>query len=276
MKRFIVTFLLLTCTVAPVLARDWTNLTVGLDIGFFKTKTPSSHGDSKITVLRIDPDHWDLQFLGLDTIEESEPLTAKQWAEKYQSVAVINAGMFADDHRTHLGYVKSGDHVCGRKVSDYQSVAAFNPRPGSEVPRFCLFDLDAPGMSMDQILQDYTSAVQNLRLIKKPGKNRWKKPEQWSEALLAEDVEGRMLFIFCRSPFTMRDLNDELLSMGLGIVAAQHLEGGPEAQLYVKHGEYESEQFGSYETGFIENDFNLVSWPVPNVLAIRGRDADGQ
>lgn len=88
---------------------------------------------------------------------------------------------------------------------------------------------------------------------------------------MGEDTQGRILFIFSRSPFTMHDLNRELLSMGIGVVAAQHLEGGPEAQLYLHVGDEELETFGSYETSFRENDDNAAPWPVPNVLGIRRR-----
>lgn len=84
-------------------------------------------------------------------------------------------------------------------------------------------------------------------------------------------ASGGILFIFCRSPFTMHDLNRELLSAGIEIVAAQHLEGGPEAQLYLKTGSEEIDHFGSFETGFREDDTNEKAWPVPNVLGIRLR-----
>jgi hypothetical protein len=126
---------------------------------------------------------------------------------------------------------------------------------------------------MEVILQDYMTAVQNLRLIKRPGENRWSQQKKmWSEAALGEDADGRILFIFTRSPFTMHDLNRELLSAGIGIVAAQHLEGGPEAQLYLRVGSEEVALFGSYETGFREDDTNERPWPVPNVLGIRPRE----
>lgn len=69
----------------------------------------------------------------------------------------------------------------------------------------------------------------------------------------------------------MHDLNQELLGAGLGIVAAQHLEGGPEAQLYFQAGGVEKELCGSYETSFRENDANNIPWPIPNVLAVRPR-----
>jgi len=115
-----------------------------------------------------------------------------------------------------------------------------------------------------------------LRLVKRPGSNQWgQQQKKWSEAALGEDDAGRTLFIFSRSPFPMHDLNRELLAAGIGLVAAQHLEGGPEAQLYVHAGSFEMEMFGSYETSFKENDANSIPWPVPNVLGVRPRSAAG-
>ena len=89
-----------------------------------------------------------------------------------------------------------------------------------------------------------------------------------TEAALGEDSEGRILFIYCRSPYSMYDLNEALLSLPLGLVSAQHLEGGPEAQMYVDFGETHLELYGSYESGFNEDDDNDVAWPIPNVIGI--------
>jgi len=125
---------------------------------------------------------------------------------------------------------------------------------------------------LQAILADYASAVQNLRLIKRPGVNQWgKQTREWSEAAVGEDGEGHVLFIYSRSPFSMHDLNQELLAAEIGVVAAQHMEGGPEAQLYVHAGDTELEMFGSYETSFKENDQNEMAWPVPNVIGVRPR-----
>jgi hypothetical protein len=158
------------------------------------------------------------------------------------------------------------------KINGYQSVLAFDPREGKKIPHARIFDLDAKGSSMQSILADYASAVQNLRLIKRPGVNQWgKQTREWSEAAVGEDVDGHVLFIYSRSPFSMHDLNQELLAAGIGLVAAQHMEGGPEAQLYVHAGSTELEMFGSYETSFKENDLNEAAWPVPNVIGVRAR-----
>ena len=94
-----------------------------------------------------------------------------------------------------------------------------------------------------------------------------------SETALGEDDAGRILFIFTRSPFSGYELNEELLHARIGLVAAQYLEGGPEAQLYVHAGKNEMEMFGSYETSFAESDKNSEAWPIPNVLAIKPRNA---
>ena len=45
----------------------------------------------------------------------------------------------------------------------------------------------------------------------------------------------------------------------------------PEAQIYLKIGDTEIDLFGSYETGFREDDSNAVAWPIPNVLGIKQR-----
>jgi hypothetical protein len=67
----------------------------------------------------------------------------------------------------------------------------------------------------------------------------------------------------------MHDLNRVLLSAGIGLVAAQHLEGGPEAQLYFHVGGVEREMFGSFETAFMENNGNTAAWPIPNIFGVR-------
>jgi hypothetical protein len=51
------------------------------------------------------------------------------------------------------------------------------------------------------------------------------------------------------------------------------LEGGPEATLYVNAGGTELERFGSYETGFNENDDNDRAWALPNVIGVWRRAA---
>jgi len=241
-----------------------------MELRTLPVSNPGVAGEASVTVLRIDPLLWDLEFAGISQSGEAAR-TAREWCASRKLTACINAGMFATDYKTHLGYVRFQEHEHGTRVNHYLSVAAFGPKGDTGLPRFRIFDLDAPGVTMQAILDDYASAIQNLRLIKGPGENRWTQQEKkWSEAALGEDKAGRILFIFCRSPFSMYDLNQELLASDIGLVAAQHLEGGPEAQLYLRAGDIEREMFGSHGTSAVKDkEGNTVAWPVPNILGVR-------
>jgi hypothetical protein len=254
---------------------EWKSLAAGLEITTFKAAHPAPQGKSNITVLRIDPARWDLVFAGVSQ-GGGKSMSAKEWCGRNKLTAAINAGMFQQDARTHVGYLRSGDHMNSRRIASYQSVAAFGPHSEGK-PRFHIFDLNKPAAELPAIAKDYELTVQNLRLIQRPGIDKWHQDQKRaSEAVLGEDDAGRILFIFTRSPFTMYELNEELLKANIGLVAAQFLEGGPEAQLYVHAGQTELEMFGSYETGFNQDDKNAETWPIPNVLGIRPRASAGK
>jgi Phosphodiester glycosidase len=282
--RFVAAVVLIIVLLAPVnrtlgagKTSEWRSLSPGLDLKLLALKISNSPGDTWITILRIDPNLWELQLVGTSLSGEQLGHTAREWCEKEKFTAAINAGMFGADQKTHLGYARLREHVYNSRLNAYQSVAAFDPQDPQAHPRFHIFDLDTPGVRFENIQKDYASVVQNLRLIRRPGQNQWsQQTRKWSEAALGEDDMGRILFIFSRSPLSMHDLNRELLSGGVGLVAAQHLEGGPEAQLYLQVGGTQLEKFGSFETSFREDDKNPAAWPVPNVLGIRPRSSHPQ
>ena len=256
-------------------APEWQTLAPGMELRYV-TPHGASGSNSAITILRIDPKQWELALLGTSQTGELAGHTAREWCMKGKFTAAINAGMFNTDGKSHIGYMRNGEYVNSSKRNSYQSVAAFNPHDGGTAA-FRIFDLDAPGVSFEGILKDYGAVVQNLRLIKRAGVNAWpSQDKKWSEAALAEDDRGRILFIFLREPFSMHDLNQELLGAGIGIVAAQHLEGGPEAQLYFRAGGVEKEMFGSYGASLRVNGESTIPWPIPNVLAVRPRQPAGR
>jgi uncharacterized protein YigE (DUF2233 family) len=243
-----------------------------MELRWLDVRQPGATGPP-IAILRIDPERWDLVVVARSQTGDPAGQTARGWARQHDLAVAVNAGMFAADHSLHLGYLEHRGQVLASGVAAYQSVAAFGPRRPT-LPRFRIFDLDEPGLTIEAIRRDYASLVQNLRLIRRPGTNRWSQQDRrWSEAALGEDREGRILFVFSRAPFSMHDLDAQVLAAGIGVVALQHLEGGPEAQLYVHAGETEIELFGSFETGFREDDGNPAAWPIPNVLGVRRREA---
>lgn len=251
--------LLLVATPSP-----WKALREGVEQAelTFDAKTKAT-----LHVVRIDPAKAELDF-GLASREGGGKRTASKWADERGYVATVNAGMFETDHVSNVGRLVAGTHQNNPAwKSAYQSALVFGPVKAG-LPKAQVLDLDEPGAK--ELVAQYTSMVQNLRLIKSPGVSVWKKNGRaWSEAAIAQDQQGRLLFLFTRAPFQMAEWNEKLLALPLDVVRAFHVEGGPEASLSVHAGGVRSEWCGSYETGFTENDGNPEQWELPNVIGVK-------
>lgn len=256
MQSIIVSLVFLCAVLSP---EDLQQLAPGMEHCIIRATRPEYFDTLKINVIRIDPHKWELVFASVNRDKTSTMKTLREWCREENLTAAINAGMYNDDNRTHTGYVRDGDHVNSSHKNSYKSLLAFNPKPGKAVAPAKIFDLDEPGVTIEKVLGDYGTVIQNLRLIKRPGINVWsQRQEYWSEAALAEDKKGRILFLFSETPVTMHDFNEILLSSGLEIIAAQHLEGNAPAQFYLKTGETEINLSGG----------NGGGWPLPNIIGI--------
>ena len=258
------------CQISHAQNAPWQKMADGLFVGEFLSPQKSDVGDSKIVIIKINPRFYSLRLLSAKELH-IQNLTAKKWCQKYNLIAAINAGMFQADGKTNVGYMKNFTFFNNPKInSAYQSVAAFNPID-SQKPPFRIYDTDS--YNIHDIIKNYNTVIQNLRLIKRPRLNRWsQQSKKWSEAALGEDQQGNALFIFSRSPYSMHDLNKILLALPIHIVCAQHLEGGPEASLYFSYKNKTLELCGSYETDFNENDTNVSYWPIPNVIGVKKKE----
>jgi len=249
-------------------ATPWTTLEPGLELGEFYGKTPSLFNSGKITILRVDPKLWDIRLYTRQEFGYDKNLSAQEWSKQHDLTAAINAGMYLQDKYTHVGYLQAGELTQSTRVTRYQSLAAFSPKDNDAAP-FRIFDLDEKGVEFEQITHDYNQVVQNLRLIKRPGQNRWGQQERrWNEAALGEDKQGRALFIYSQNLLSMHDLNNTLLGLPIELVTAQHLEGGKEAQLYINHPRHTEEIRNSFDKPFLVGSSRLKAWPVPNVIGI--------
>jgi len=104
------------------------------------------------------------------------------------------------------------------------------------------------------------------------GKNVWSpQARRFSIAAVGTDDAGRVLFVHSRSPRSVHDFINILLGLPLGLRRALYVEGGPEAQLFVRGGGREYEFVGSYENTFMSSEDNTRPWPVPNVIGVAKR-----
>jgi hypothetical protein len=236
----------------------WRALAPGLEHG--QAALAADIGDGQLHIVRIDPAHFRF-VLASSAAAGGKPRTARRWAEERGFGAVINAGMFRPGGAP-VGYAKADGRVIQPRMNGDRCVFAFDGK------RARLLDLSCD--AFDPAREE--NAVQGIRMVACDGRNVWgQQARRWSIAAVAQDTRGRILFLHARSPFSVHDFIDALLALPLSITRAMYQEGGPEATLYVNAGGFELERFGSFETGFNENDGNLAAWPLPNVFGIRPR-----
>jgi hypothetical protein len=259
------TLVLALLAAAPALT--WKPLAEGVELTTVQMDAKPAYADGNMQVVRINPQKARLEF-GLASKDGGGKRTAGEWSDQKGFVAAINAGMFDVDQKSNVGLLVDGAHKNNpRWHKDYKSVLAFGPNKKG-IPAAVFVDLDDPAAK--ETLGDYVSVVQNLRLVKSGGESVWKpNKRRWSEAAIALDTQGRVLFLFLRSPMEMAAFNARLKEVPLDITRAMHVEGGPEASLSIRSGGTKVDLCGSYETSFVENDQNKEQWAIPNVLGVR-------
>lgn len=246
---------------------NWEKIDQGLYLTEIHSNIKSEFGDSKITVLKINPNYYKFNLISSKEHYE-ENKTAKGWAKTRGLLAVINAGMYRDDYKTNTGFMKNYDFVNNGRVNEtnYNTITAFN-RKDETVPEIQIIDLKC--QNWDDLKNKYHSYVQGIRMIDCNQKNKWSQQDKkWSMSAIGMDKQGNCLFMFARSPYSVHNFNNILLNSSLDIYNAMYLEGGPEASFYLNHNATKLEKFGSYETGFWENDDNDKFWEIPNIIGI--------
>lgn len=269
MRLFI--FLCLALSSINVYGQKPTNelLWKGVDDGLYLTEylspVKSVMGDSKITILKIDPSKYEFSLFSAK--ENGESLrTAKEWGEHKKQIAVINAGMHLSDYATNVGYMKDFDFTNNKKLNKYNTIAAFN-RKNDSVPYFQIIDLKC--QKWEDLKNEYNSFTQSIRMVDCNQNNTWSQQDKiWSMVVIGMDKDGNALFVFSRSPYTVHDFINILLKAPLNIYNLMYLEGGPEASFYLNHKGFNIEKMGSFETYFFENDINNEFYEIPNIIGI--------
>jgi hypothetical protein len=247
---------------APALPTAWEALEPGLEVRAFDGPR-GAPGDGKIVVVRIDPARFELRLLNASAPGQGTASTARAWAERAGASAAINASMYQEDYRTSVSLMRTRDHVNQRRVSKDRSVLAFDPLARGATP-VRIIDRDCD--DLESAAKAYGTLVQSIRLVSCERKNVWTpSPRRFSTAAIGVDGRGRILFIHARTPWPVYELVNALLALPIDLRQAMYVEGGPEAQLFVRGGGREHEWVGGFE--HIPQAGNRDAWPVPNVVA---------
>jgi hypothetical protein len=244
----------------------WQKLAPGLHLGEFKAPLASEFGDSKVRILRIDPQRYRFRLLNASASKNGRPLSAKQWSQQNGLVAAINASMYQEDYKSSVSLMRTRAHINNPRLSKDMTILAFD-RKDADVPLVKLIDRQCEDIKVWQ--KKYTTMIQSIRMISCIGENVWaQQPQKWSTAAIGIDEQGRILFIHVGSPYSTHDLINILKKLPLNIARAMYAEGGPQAQMYINTGQVEYEFVGSYEIDIQGDMKKLISRPVPNVVGI--------
>ncbi len=265
--RILITLFLLSFNICGSV-NSWEKIDEGLHYGQFLNSDKKLPKRASITIIRINPDKYEFKLLSTTEFNEGEGgITVPQWVKKYNLLGAVNAGMYLTDYLKNVGYMQNFKHKNnGRSNPKYHSFALFNPKSPSSAP-FKIVDSDV--VDIKEEMKSYNTVIQNLRLIKSPGENRWsQQSKKWSEIALGFDKKGNMLWIFSNYPYSMYDFNNHLLSLDIELVAAHHLEGGPEASLYISHNDTKIMGAGGFDVSVNKSEDKGGYWPIPNIIGI--------
>lgn len=255
---------------APVTAKQaspWKTMEPGLDLGTFEANIPSKYSDSLIRVLRIDPKYFEFKLMNASAAQDKKKKSVRDWVKQNGLVAGINASMYQKDFMTSVSLMKTEKHVNSSWFSKDKTVLVFDPIDKS-LPPVQIVDRDCDDFS--KIRKQYKTQVQSIRMVSCKQKNVWKRQKRiWSTSAIGWDGSGRILFIHVRSPYSPHDLIDMLLKLPIDLKRAMYVEGGPDAQMFIRSRKKEYEFIGSYSSGSHESDKNHIGWPVPNVIGIK-------
>lgn len=252
----------------------WQKLANGLELGIFLSRHRAEWGDSLIRILRIDPDYYKFELLNASARKNGRALTAKQWSRQNGLVAAINASMYQTDYKTSVSLMRTKKHTNNPRLSKDKTILAFD-RLTLKTPWVKIIDRQCEDFNLWK--QKYGTLVQSIRMISCKGGNVWsQQSKKWSTAAIGIDRQDKMLFIHAGSPYSTHDLINILQKLPINISRAMYCEGGPQAQLYIRHGSAEHEFAGSLELNLNENINNPVLWPIPNVVGISLRKQSTQ
>ncbi len=255
----------------PVWAAEstpWTMLEPGLEYAEFDS---GDENNAKVVALRFDPARF--AFSLHTTSEEGGPaLTLRQWADKHNLVAGINASMYLPDGSTSTGYMRNGGHVNNRRIVGRFGALFVAEADSPDLPPAAILDRDTD--AWDTLLPHYRVAVQNYRMINAQRRILWSPGGPlYSISAVGQDGRGNILFLHCREPIEAYSFASLLLHLPLDIRTVMYVEGGAQAGLLINTSLYSRTWEGRPRAGFLVT--GNVNAALPNILGVTRRHPSG-
>ncbi len=246
----------------PMVSCPWQRLEAGLE---YVSLPLQKNLHAQLEVLRFSPKYFDFV---LHSISENNaaPQTLRNWAEKNNLVAAINASMYLPDGRTSTGYMRSHEYENNKRIAKAFGVF-FLAQPKdtkANIPTATLLEKNTK--NFEKILQQYHIAVQNYRLISAKRNILWSaNGQKHSIAAVGMDTQGNILFLHCREPIEPSVFASELLRLPLQLGPVMYVEGGAQAGMVLRHEQKEFFWGGRHPADIF---MGTVGVALPNILGV--------
>lgn len=181
-----------------------------------------------------------------------------QLMTKRNLALATNAGLFAADYKTSLGYMRNFEHVNnGRHAGKLKGLFVFNPKSAQDV-KFKIIEKSEPNWRAE--IRKFNTVFETYRMLSKQGENLWVEGNAfyYNTALVGALRSGEVVFIFCPALYSMHDLNEFIKTLPLELEGLLYLDGDSKGALSFN-------QSGLVHMGY--------SYFLPNVLAIQFESA---
>lgn len=236
------------------------------DVFYLDASQIARRGPGGVLVIRLDgpvefvPHHF--QTDGLD-----KPLTADGWARRLGAPMVFNAGQY-DENLQHLGWFKaSGKWLSRNRKKQWLGLLVSGPVGQHAWARVA--DLETMDPS---VVEHYEHVVQSMMLLDHEGDIRVRDTDNAAcRSVIAEDTEGRMVFMMTQGAVTLADFGRWILTTDLNIVRAMNLDGGVESQVALDTPEFKLSMYGHYGTtqSSIPGTEGMIRYPIPVIIEVR-------
>lgn len=224
-------------------------------------------GSSDIGVLRVDPARAPLHVRHFSTGGD-RPVDIFDWQKRSGAIAVFNAGQYYPDF-SYMGLLSSaGTRVSGRLHPTFKAALVAGPVDGGEKARV----LDLEHVPLDPDRPRWREIAQSFMLFDRNGVVRVRKsPQIAPRTIVGEDRDGRLLVIASEGSYTLADFAALLQSAPLDLTHAMSMDGGAEAQLWVRAPAFQYASFGHWTEGRGEDELKSAVVPLPAVVTVGGK-----
>ena len=249
---------------------NWETLEQGLYYAQLQAPRKTKIGNYKVDILKVNPKMFDFElnsYILHDTIE----LTAPEWGEKNNYLAVINAGMYTYSHPLKpVGFMKSKGQLVNPQIkNNYKAAFVFGNKNANSSPAM-IADLESCNGS--SLYNEYTSALQSIRMIDGNGQPvMWKSRSymRCSMGIIGQDKDGFIYLIFMRSPLKPNEMSVFLSKQPLNLIGLMYLEGGPETSYVINHPKLKVERMGCYVSRSWQRDNCSEFRKIPQVIGVK-------